>query len=293
MTIRSYVSARPAIRRQRVRLDRARDAHGPEAPAGTREREGIGAKMAHELKNPLTGVKALVQLGLRNPAEVASHGRLAIVEREVTRMQELLKAYLSFTRSLEEVAPVRVELGRLVSDVLLVLSARAEESRVRLRARGETTAEVDPRRFEEALLNLVANAIEATPPGGEVLVEIRREGDGSEIVIRDSGHGMAPETLRRLGTPFFTTRENGTGLGVMLARAAVVQHGGTLRYESEPGKGTTVRVTLPRHPAVLRAGIDLLAPGEASHLPGEASHLPEGAPPGDSVSLARGPGRSQ
>ncbi len=205
----------------------------------------MGVKAAHELKNSLTGVKALVQLGLRNPAETASHDRLTVVEREVKRMQEILKSYLSSARSPEEVRPARVDLGPLVSDVLLVLSGRADEAGVRLFSQGDATVQADRRRLEEALLNLVANGIEATPPGGEVVVEVRRSADEIEIVVRDTGRGMPPEALRRLGTPFFTTRAAGTGLGVVLARSVIALHGGTLRYESEPGKGTTVRARLP------------------------------------------------
>jgi two-component system, NtrC family, sensor histidine kinase HydH len=209
------------------------------------ELEATGLRVAHELKNPLTGVKALVQLGLRNPAEAASHERLATVERELTRMQEILRRHLSSARSLAEVRPAGVRLGPLASGVLRALSARAEEAGVRLSSRGDATVEGDPRRLEEALVNLVANGIEATPPGGEVAVEVRPCSDEIEIVIRDTGRGMPPEALRRLGTPFFTTREEGTGLGVVLARSVIALHGGTLRYESEPGKGTTVRATLP------------------------------------------------
>ena len=75
------------------------------------------------------------------------------------------------------------------------------------------------------------------------MVEVRPAGDETEIVVRDTGRGMPAETLRRIGTPFFTTRDDGTGLGVVLARSVIAQHGGSLRYESEPGRGTTVRVT--------------------------------------------------
>jgi signal transduction histidine kinase len=214
-------------------------------PTAEARGDPLGAKVAHELKNPLTGVKALVQLGLRNPAESPSHARLAIVEKEIARMQELLNGYLSSSRPLDEVRPARVELGPLVSDALLLLSGRASEGRMRLIARGDATVEADPRRLKEALLNLVANAIEATPPGGEVLIEVRPSNAHAEIVVSDTGHGMAPETLRRVGTPYFTTREGGTGLGVVLARSVFAQHGGSLRYESEPGKGTIARATLP------------------------------------------------
>ncbi|HZY05491.1 MAG TPA: HAMP domain-containing sensor histidine kinase [Anaeromyxobacteraceae bacterium] len=249
MMIKPHPPVRLPVRQERASLHGAPNEPACEALARAWDREQIGARLAHELKNLLTGVKALVQLGLRNPAEAASHPRLAMIEGEVTRMEEILQSFLSLARSLEEVASVRVDVGPLVSETLLMLSARAEDGRVRLRAKGDATLEGDPRRLREALRNLVANAIEATPPGGEVVVEVGQAGEETEIVIHDSGCGMPPETLRRLGTPFFTTREDGTGLGVMLARGVVAQHGGTLRYESVPGKGTTVRATLPRRAA--------------------------------------------
>jgi signal transduction histidine kinase len=207
--------------------------------------EQMGAKVAHELKNPLSAMKALVQLGLRNPAEGPSHQRLALLEREVTRMQEILQSYLSSCRLPEVMATARVHLGPLVSETLLVLSARADAAGVRLSSRGDAFVEGDPRSLEEALLNLVANGIEATPPGGEVVVEVRPDSDRIEILVRDTGCGISPETLSRLGTPFFTTREEGSGLGVALARSTIALHGGSLSYESEPGKGTTVRARLP------------------------------------------------
>jgi signal transduction histidine kinase len=229
-----------------VELARWRKEMAADALVRAQSLEQIGSKVAHELKNPLTGVKALVQLGLRNPAEASSHERLEVVDREVTRMQEILQNYLSFTRPLQGVAPEPVALGPLVSDTLVVLSARADDARVRLYAQGDAAIEADPRRLKEALLNLVANAIEATPPGGQVEVEVRPAGEEAEIVVRDTGRGMTAETMRHIGTPFFTTRDEGTGLGVVLARSVIAQHGGSLRYESEPGQGTRVRVALPR-----------------------------------------------
>ncbi len=210
-----------------------------------RNLEQVDLKMAHELKNPLSAVKALVQLGLRNPAEGPSHERLALIARQVARMQEILQRFLSSRRALDEMAPTRVHLGALVAGTLLALSARADAARVRLSSRGDAFLEADPRRLEEALLNLVANAIEATPPGGEVNVEVRPGVDQTEILVRDTGRGIPPDALRSVGTPFFTTRAEGTGLGVALARSAIALHGGSLCYESEPGKGTTVTAKLP------------------------------------------------
>jgi two-component system, NtrC family, sensor histidine kinase HydH len=122
---------------------------------------------------------------------------------------------------------------------------RAARNGVRLDHRGEAAATADPNRLKEALLNLVANAIDATPPGGAVAVDVGDRGAQACIVIRDTGRGMAPEVLARVGTPFFTTRAAGTGLGVVLARSVFHWHGGGLHYESWPGRGTTVTATLP------------------------------------------------
>jgi signal transduction histidine kinase len=234
-------------------LERAGDGAARDA-GDERDKRGAcetGVEVAHELKNPLSAVKALVQLGLRNPAERASHERLAVVEREVTRMEEIVRACLSSRRPLEQVEPERVCLASLVSEALGALSGRAAGAGVHLASWGDAEVLGDPRRLREAVLNLVSNAIEATPPGGAVVVEVRPGRDEAaggrevELVVHDTGRGMPEETLRRVGTPFFTTRAEGNGLGVALARSALSLHGGYLRYESEPGKGTTARATLP------------------------------------------------
>jgi len=209
--------------------------------------EKLGLEVLHDLKSPLAGARALVQLGLRNPREAASHPRLSAVEREIERVLQILKVHLSSASSppFGGADPIRVELGPLVSGVLRALKARAEEAGVRLSSQGDATVEAHPDQLEGALLNLVANGIEATPPGGTVSVEVSRTAEEIRIAVRDTGRGMDGDDLRRLGTAFFTTRAEGTGLGVMLAGSAIALHGGTLRYESEPGRGTTARATIP------------------------------------------------
>jgi len=238
-----------SVRKVREDLARTREEMASETLARARSLEQVGTKLAHELKNPLAAIKALVQLVVRDTSETPSQERLQVVEREIARVQQILSEYLSFSRPLQEVRPEPVELGPLVADAVLVLSARADQGRVRLTSHGHAAVEADPRVLRGAVLNLVANAIEATPPGGEVDVEVRSSVDveGADIVVRDSGPGMPPDVLMRLGTSFFTTRKGGTGLGIVLARSAVAQHGGSLRYDSEVGRGTTATVTLPLH----------------------------------------------
>jgi signal transduction histidine kinase len=125
------------------------------------------------------------------------------------------------------------------------MEGRADAAAVELRRFGEGRVLADRRRVTEALLNLVANAIEATPPAGRVVVEIAERGPSVQLIVRDTGKGMSPDVLARLGSAFFTTRAQGTGLGVLLARAVFTRHGGSLRYESTPGRGTAAVGWLP------------------------------------------------
>lgn len=237
-----------AYRSSDRQLQRTREEMAAAAFARARSLEQIGAKVAHELKNPLAAIKGLVQLLARTQpgsGDARARERLAVVEGEVTRMESILREYLDFSRPLEELEPQAVDLGKLAAEVVAVLEARSHSGGVTTRATGAATVQGDPRRLKEAMLNLVANALEATPPGGAVAVEVRDTPRGALVEVRDSGRGMPPEVLARVGTPFFTTRPAGTGLGVTLARAAFVQHGGELRYDSAPGKGTVAIATVP------------------------------------------------
>jgi signal transduction histidine kinase len=205
------------------------------------------AALAHELRNPLAAVKALVQLVLRGEDDVRTRGRLDVVLTEVQRMESLLRAPAAGEPPAVDV----VDPGALVDDVIAVLEARAAAAEVALvRSRRGDPASIagDGPRLKAALLNLVGNAVEATPAGGRVELEITA-GDGRvDIEVRDTGAGIAADDLARIGTPFFSRRAGGTGLGVLIARATIEQHGGRLDYRSQLGAGTTARVSLPVRP---------------------------------------------
>jgi signal transduction histidine kinase len=215
-----------------------------------RRLQAVGSKVAHELKNPLAAIKGLVQLVSRTPESDRTQERLAVVQAEVSRMEAILREYLSFTRPLEDLKPEQVDLATVCSDVAAVLAGRADHGRITLRLDVHPTpVAADPRRLREAVLNLLANAVEATPAGGRIEVTTRPASIGGGVVeIRDTGRGIKPEDLARLGESFFTTRDDGTGLGVVLAHGVVAQHGGTLHYASEVGRGTQVTLTLPAIP---------------------------------------------
>jgi signal transduction histidine kinase len=217
-----------------------------DAEAQLRRLQSVGAKVAHELKNPLASIKGLCQLVARTPESARTQERLTVVASEISRMETILNEYLSFSRPLEDIKPEAIDLNALARDVLDVLDGRAVGAGVSLAIEGSApTVQGDPRRLKEALINLVANAIEATPSGGTVKLHVRATGTGVRLDVQDSGRGISPEDLERLGTSFFTTRPNGTGLGVVLAQGVITQHGGSLAYNSAIGKGTTATILLP------------------------------------------------
>jgi signal transduction histidine kinase len=217
-----------------------------DAEAQLRRLQSVGAKVAHELKNPLASIKGLCQLVSRTPESERTQERLAVVASEISRMETILNEYLSFSRPLEDLRPESLDISAIARDVLDVLAGRADQAAVTLTLDGAAPrVHGDGRRLKEALINLVANAIEATPSGGTVALRLRNAGAAVLLEVRDSGRGIAPEDLERIGTSFFTTRPNGTGLGVVLAQGVINQHGGTLTYASTLGHGTTATITLP------------------------------------------------
>ncbi len=223
-----------------------RDERLADVQAQARRLQNVGAKVAHELKNPLASIKGLCQLVARTPESERTQERLVVVASEISRMETILNEYLSFSRPLEDLKPESVDLVVLGRDVLDVLDGRAQQAGVATSIAGSAgKVKGDPRRLKEALINLVSNAIEATPNGGSVALKLHAEPEGIVLDVVDTGRGISPDDMTRLGTSFFTTRPNGTGLGVVLAQGVIMQHGGKLEYTSTPGKGTTARIALP------------------------------------------------
>ncbi len=217
-----------------------------EAIAQLRRLQSVGAKVAHELKNPLASIKGLCQLVARTPESERTQERLAVVASEISRMETILHEYLSFSRPLEDLKPETLDLNALAREVLDIVAGRADQAGVSLDLDGAASpVQGDARRLKEALINLVSNAIEATPNGGRVVLRVRAGAAGITLEVRDTGRGISTEDLERLGTSFFTTRPNGTGLGVVLAQGVITQHGGTLEYQSTVGHGTTATIHFP------------------------------------------------
>jgi signal transduction histidine kinase len=214
----------------------------------TRALEGIAARLAHEVKNPLAAIKGLSTHMARSASDPKAAERLAIVAAEADRLQGIVEGFLSFSRGLDDLQLGPVVPHALARELVLLLETRAADVGVKLEVKGseELVLNADGRKLRQALLNLVLNAMQASPAGEAVTIEVAKCCGGAACVkVIDRGQGMSAEVLDRIRRPYFTTKEGGTGLGVAVSRGLIEQHGGQLHYESRAGKGTTVTIDLP------------------------------------------------
>jgi signal transduction histidine kinase len=213
----------------------------------TRSLEGMAARLAHEVKNPLAAIRALSTHMARSATDAKTAERLAIVAAEAERLQSIVDGFLSFSRGLDDLKLAPVKPHEVARELAVLLETRAAEAGVVLDVSGDPglTLDADARKLRQVLLNVVLNAIQASPRGATVRVTFGVESEGARITVHDDGMGMTPEVLERIRKPYFTTKEGGTGLGVAVARGLVEQHGGRLEFKSASGRGTTVTITLP------------------------------------------------
>jgi signal transduction histidine kinase len=217
----------------------------------TRALEGMAARLAHEVKNPLAAIKGLSTHMARNATDPKTAERLAIVAAEAGRLQSIVDGFLSFSRGLDDLKLAPTKPHEVARELAVLLETRAEEAGVTIELTGDEGLELDAdaRKLRQALLNIVLNAIQASPRGAGVHISVARECfEGARITVRDDGLGMTPEVLERIRKPYFTTKEGGTGLGVAVARGLIEQHGGRVEFKSVAGRGTTVSLVLPMKP---------------------------------------------
>src|SRR5579884_3433475 len=214
----------------------------------------LAAGLAHEIRNPLVAVKTFLDLLPQrlDDREFLTHFR-DLSQSELRRVMNLLTDLLALGKS-TTVEYRSVEVVPTLEPVLRLMESSARKRGVTLVVRAGAALPpvwADADRLKQILLNLVLNAIEVSPPGGDVTVEIRPVRQGVLLEVADRGPGIPPEHLENIFNPFFTTKETGTGLGLALVHQMVVEHGGQIGVDSTPGRGSVFRVTLPAAPAAL------------------------------------------
>jgi signal transduction histidine kinase len=210
---------------------------------------GIYAGVAHEVKNPLNSMRIwLENLKDSMPAiEGIPQQAVRILDNEIDRLDSVVKRFLDFTRP-PDMHQEEAGLKEILEEVLAVEQARLDKANISVEAHLDADVPrvlVDKQLLKQTLINLLVNAIESMPGGGQLRISLRLLAEMAEIEIQDTGRGIAPEHRERIFQLFFTTRPGGSGIGLASAFRTVQLHNGSIDFESEVGRGTTFRIGLP------------------------------------------------
>lgn len=217
---------------------------------GIRERDRLAtvgemaAGLAHEIRNPLGAIKGAAQYLMPTQENTTQNEFLKIIVNEVDRLNKIVSQFLNYAKPLSQNL-AETDLSGLLRSTLQMIS-RDFPANIHLRYQSHSYfAVVDPSLIQQVFLNIILNAIQAMPDGGELKISMRHIKNNVEIIFEDTGIGISEENLKKIFIPFFTTREGGTGLGLAISHKIVRAHQGSLRVESELRKGTKLIMTFP------------------------------------------------
>ena len=205
----------------------------------------LAAGVAHEIRNPLTSIKGFIQLLSRNKENVKY---CIIILSEIERINGIVSEFLMIAKPQAQNLK-SLQIKGLIQDVISLLDAHAVLSNVQITCESDSKLSLvtgDESQLKQVFINVMKNAIDAMPNGGAMSVEARMY-DEKEIMIRvmDRGCGIPKERLSKIGEPFYTTKEKGTGLGLMVSKRIMEAHHGEIKIMSEEGVGTIVDIVLP------------------------------------------------
>ena len=208
----------------------------------------LAAGLAHEIRNPLAGIAGVVDvMGKELPPHSPSRAVLGEVRREVLHIQTILSDLLSYARPRPpDFHPA--DLNTTIEQAILLSRQQLSTKPIQIEFEANSSLPKvlhDPALIQQVVLNLLLNGIQAISGGGEIRVNLTREGEQAVIQVSDTGRGISPEALPKIFKPFFTTRSEGTGLGLSLAKGIVQSHGGNIEASSTIGKGSQFKIWLP------------------------------------------------
>jgi signal transduction histidine kinase len=230
-------------------------------PASSAERERrlarIAGGLAHEIKNPLSTMAIHLSLLEEDFQKAAAEGggararralkRIGALQGEVSRLGGILDDFLRFARG-GEVNRAPADLAELVRETLAIVAPEDELLGIRHHVDLPTSlplVHLDRGLMQQALVNLFVNARQAMPEGGELIVQVERQGSQVEIAVTDTGVGMDEEALEHCFDIYWSNKKQGTGLGLPTVQRIIDEHEGLIEIMSEPGRGTNIRIVLP------------------------------------------------
>lgn len=204
----------------------------------------LAAGIAHEIRNPLTSIKGFVQL----LAEETNHQFGEIITSEIERIEFIMNEFLILAKPQREIVFKKENVNTVVQEVISFMRPEAVLNNVEFVTKFNSFPYVncEAKQIKQVIINLIKNAIEAMPRGGKLHIHTLSTEEGFVMIkVRDEGIGISKEHLQRLSEPFFTNKEKGTGLGLMISNKIIEDHKGSIEFFSELGKGTTVEIRLP------------------------------------------------
>lgn len=221
----------------------------------------LAAGLAHEIRTPLSTLQANLQMLQEDFAEAKDDRerralqRLGLLLKETARLEEILGDFLRFAAG-HKLDRRPTDVSRVVGEVLDFVTPEATQKKVRvLRSFGEIPkVQLDTNLFKQALINLVMNAIQAMPGGGELIVKTSKWREYAQVEVIDTGTGMTAEVAAKCFDVYYSTKKTGTGLGLPTARRIVHEHDGTLTVTSEVGKGSCFTIRLPLEQSEAKSG---------------------------------------
>jgi signal transduction histidine kinase len=252
----------------------------------------MAASIAHEIRNPLMAIKLLIQTAGERPGGPHLRPRdFQVLEEEIARLEQIVAGFLDFARP-PRPHPQAVDVVAAAAAALESIRPKAESQNVALRLDGgelPLVVQVDPNQLRQVLLNLLFNALEAQPDGGEIEVSVRLDRLTPAqphwlLSVADRGPGL-PEVGERIFEPFVSTKESGLGLGLSICRRIAEMHGGTLTAENRPGGGAVFTLRLPCQPPLAPPNGTREGTGEADRL--EAAPTPRAPVPAPALPRPR------
>ncbi|KAA0546667.1 hypothetical protein FZW96_15665 [Bacillus sp. BGMRC 2118] len=207
----------------------------------------LAAGVAHEIRNPLTSLKGFTEILHRESKETDHHKYLKIMIDEIERINFIVSEFMVLSKP-HLVQYTKTNITDIIQHVVTLLNTQAILKNIEIipvLVGEDFIIECEENQVKQVLVNIIKNSIESIQDGGTVSVKIISKDNNITIEVVDNGVGIPKETLSLLGKPFYTTKTDGTGLGIMVSKKIIQNHNGTLTIKSEEGKGTSVIITLP------------------------------------------------